>query len=164
VGLVKSWTPTVETSFLEFQRRDVPPEKDIFPRIVAAASTALGLNGKSEADTPSLPFDSEQSQPLILQPLILLMVAKGAVEEALEEDPDADLDDLREDLADFAAILKTKSGEIYVGTQVSGEEKLVLREQAGAVGLLGSAGLTRAPDGTPYDGQDAAWLKVDLPR
>jgi hypothetical protein len=165
IGLVKAWTPTVETSFLEFQMVDVAPEKRIFAKLLAAAKTAFGADGKKDGkgeaddDISSFPFGSEPSQPLIL-----LMVAKGAIEEALEDEPDADLNDLREDLSDFAVILETKSGEIYVGTQVAGEEKTALREQAELFGLLGSAGLTLAPDGTPYSGQEAAWLKIDRDR
>jgi hypothetical protein len=158
VGLIKGWTPTLETSFLEFQWVDVPPGKELFPRLLSAAKTAFGANER-EAEVPPFPFGSEESQPLLL-----LMVAKGAVEEALEGDPDADLDDLREDLADFAVILKTESGEIYVGTRVSDEEKPLMREQAAYFDLLGSSDLTRAPDGTPYSDQEAAWLKVDLPQ
>jgi hypothetical protein len=161
VGLFKAWMPTVETSFLEIQTVTVPSEKNVLPRLLGLLKTSLadgGANGSGgDDDDISSGFDRSQ-------PLILLMVAKGAVEEALEEDPDADLAELREDLSDFAVILKTEAGELYVGTQVSGEEKSTLRAQAGQFGLLGSAGLTLPPDGTPYDGQEAAWLKIDQSR
>ncbi|MDR2174481.1 MAG: hypothetical protein LBO82_00910 [Synergistaceae bacterium] len=153
-GLIELWAPTLETSFLEVRTVDVAPEKNLLSKLAAAAKTAFSSDTKQDAGGES-PLDSET------QPLLLLMVAKGAVEEALEEDPGADLDDLREDFSDFAVILKTKSGEIYVGTQVSGEEKALLREQAEDFGLLGSAGLGLAPDGTPYSGQEAVWLKVE---
>ncbi|MDR1650133.1 MAG: hypothetical protein LBR71_07710 [Synergistaceae bacterium] len=163
VGLLKAWMPTVETSFLEIQTVAVPPEKNILPRLVdllkasLAGGGANGIPNESDGD-----YDDDISSGLDRsQPLILLMVAKGAIEEALEEDPDSNLDELREDLSDFAVILETESGEIYVGTQVAGEEKATLREQAGQFGLLGSAGLTLAPEGTPYNGQEAAWLKID---
>jgi hypothetical protein len=156
VGLIKVWAPSFDTSFMEFQIIDVAQEKSLLPRLVNALRTVL--IGSDADDSGDDDFDVDASQPLVL-----LMVAKGAVEERLDEDPDADLDDLREDLSDFAVILKTENG-IYVGTQVTGEEKTILREQAEQFGVLGSAGLTLAPNGTPYSDQEAAWLQVDLPQ
>jgi hypothetical protein len=151
VNLIKAWTPSVETSFLEFQTAEVAAGKSVLPRLVDALKAALPRGGANEN------YEDYEGAP----PLLLLMVAKEAIEEALAENPGASLDDLREDLSDFAVILGTESGDIYVGTRVAGDEKPLLREQAGQFGLLGSAGLTLAPDGTPYDGQEAVWLKIN---
>jgi hypothetical protein len=161
VGLIKVWTPSFDMSFLDFQIIDVAQEKKLLPKLVNAWRV---FYASSDTDADAEPDDSDELFSVgESQPLVLLMVAQGAVEEKLAEDPDADLDDLREDLSDFAVILKTENG-IYVGTQVTGEEKIALRELAGQFGVLGSAGLTLAPNGTPYSDQEVAWLKVDLPQ
>jgi hypothetical protein len=158
LGLVGAWTPSVETAFLEIRTLDVAPEKHVLPKLVNAWKSFLLSDGGDENDgddESAVPFDLDRSQPLTL-----LLVVKMAVEEALAEGSGS-LDELREDFSGFAVILETAGGDIYVGTQVTGEEKASLRAQVEPFGLLGSAALTAAPDGSPYDGQEVVWLKID---
>ena len=149
VSAIKLWVPTWDTSFTEFALVEVPPEKRLLPKIMkAAAEAGLGNTGNASLDTES--------------PLEILLTVKGALEEYMAATPDAKLDDQQEAFAGAVTFITTPDKEHYIGTQVAGDSvKLELIEQAKKFGLTGSAGLNIAPDGSPYDGQEVVWIKIE---
>ena len=149
ISAVKLWVPTWETSFAEFSLVQVPAEKRLLPKIMKAAA----LSGLGNTDSASLDTES---------PLEILLTVKGALEEYMAATPGAKLDDQQEAFAGAVTFITTPEKEHYIGTQVTGDGvKLELAEQAKKFGLTGSAGLNIAPDGSPYDGQEVVWIKIE---
>jgi hypothetical protein len=145
VSFVGFRAPSADTSFVDFSLVDVPVEKRLLFRLAAAAQA----------------LEAVRSDDLDGSPLALLQAARNAVEEEIAQNPDAALDEWAEAFGDDVTFIKTDSGDIYIGTRVAGDaQKLELIESAEKFSLTGSAGLSIVPDGSPYDGQEAVWIKV----
>lgn len=147
ISFLKLWAPTLETSFAEMTIVDVPQEKRLLPRLIAAINTI-----NSEGLTSG---DEEES------PLSTLLAAREAVEVKIAQDPQMGLEELTSEFSDVVSFVETGAGDLYVGMPVAGDsEKLELIEQAEKFNLTGSAGPTLPPDGNAYDGQEIVWIKI----
>lgn len=147
VSFLKLWAPELETSFAELTVVDVPQEKRLLPRLIAAAN-AINSEGMSSGD-------EEES------PLSVLLSTKGTIEAKIAQDPKTDLEELEDEFSDVVYFMETGAGDLYIGMPVAGDsEKLELIEQARKFDLTGSAGPTLSPDGNAYDGQEIVWIKI----
>lgn len=150
VTFIKAWVPALDTSFTEFSLVEVPQEKRLLGKLIKA-----GNDFKKQITTPS-PEDE--------YPLVILLTVKETIEAYLKDNPKATIDEQQELVSDAVAFIESKDGTLYAGMQVSGDDaRLKLIENAKAFELMGSSGLTIAPEATPYDGQEIVWIKINKP-